>query len=204
MKRILSLSLVCIIMFSALALTSCDDALGMVESFIKDMIQDAEPTNPARTTITKEEWMANWKSTNYTLKLDSDYMKLDVVATENAIKVTQDETTEFCTIIDDVIYSIAKIDGVWLASPYNFEWPKMALIQVVEVVDPDIMFDNLTYDETTKLYGAYDPETASSVSFRFEDGLMVEGIINIPGYIYIHITNVGKTTLELPEFNLAK
>ena len=203
MKKILSLTLVCIMMFSALALTSCDDIMGMVESFIKNQGQITDDSKNVRTTITKEEWMNNWTSKNYTLQLDSDYMKMNVVATENAIKVSQDEISEICAIIDDVIYSIEKIDGVWLASPYNFEWPEMALIQVVEVVDPEIMFENLTYDETTKLYSAYDAETNFSVSFRFEDGLMVEGIINISGYIYIHITNVGKTTLELPEFNLA-
>ena len=203
MKKILSLTLVCIMMFSALALTSCDDIMGMVESFIKNQGQTTDDSKNVRTTITKEEWMNNWASKNYTLQLDSDYMKMNVVATENAIKVSQDEISEICAIIDDVIYSIEKIDGVWLASPYNFEWPEMALIQVVEVVDPEIMFENLTYDETTKLYSAYDAETNFSVSFRFEDGLMVEGIINISGYIYIHITNVGKTTLELPEFNLA-
>ncbi len=203
MKKILSLALVCIMMFSALALTSCDDIMGMVESFIKNQGQITDDSKNVRTTITKEEWMDNWTSKNYTLQLDSDYMKMNVVATENAIKVSQDEISEICAIIDDVIYSIEKIDGVWLASPYNFEWPEMALIQVVEVVDPEIMFENLTYDETTKLYSAYDAETNSSMSFRFEDGLMVDGIINIPGYIYIHITNVGKTTLELPEFNFA-
>ena len=203
MKKILSLALVCIMMFSALALTSCDDIMGMVESFIKNQGQITDDSKNVRTTITKEEWMDNWTSKNYTLQLDSDYMKMNVVATENAIKVSQDDISEICAIIDDVIYSIEKIDGVWLASPYNYEWPEMALVRVVEVVDPETMFENLTYDETTKLYSAYDAEANASISFRFEDGLMVDGIINIPGYIYIHITNVGKTTLELPEFNFA-
>ena len=224
MRKILSLMVVAIMLFSTLVLTSCDTIaklLNREENPPKTTITNNEEKNPPRTTITKDEWLALWHNTsNYTMTLKTELKRPDapsddrependyeptflsqtIMVTENAIKVVENgETGEYAALIDGVTYLVRHSStGEWIyyvSTLYEFPMTLSSLLGGAF----DEMFESFVYDEDNKSYVIEDD--SGKMEFFFENGKLIK--TKAPGDSLI-IENVGTTVIDLPEFKLGE
>ena len=196
MKKILSLTLVCIMMFSALALTSCDDVYKSAESFVKEKLEEWNVVK-ARTTITREEWDAIVNTKNLTLILSSDENSMKYKISEYAIYINYSGQRVYYAKVDNKVLMIIQIEtGTWIGGEFSDEWPT---IELSTLLGDEEMFDSLIYDEARKVYTI--EKDGAHGEFKFENGRLVEAVITSPdSEDKITITKVGTTVVELPVY----
>ena len=83
MKRILSLTLVAVMLLSTLVLTSCD----AITDFFGGLFGGETKEEPARTTITEMEWRNAYKNNNYTLDFEQGGMRAILIVDDTVMKM---------------------------------------------------------------------------------------------------------------------
>ncbi len=208
MKKLLSLTLIVLMLFSTLALTSCEDILGVIEGvFGKTTTTTTKKEEPkVRTTITEEEWNNAWSIKNYELSVNTDEISVYISSTSDFAKVKYG-MSGYAT---EMVYDFK--EGVML---FN------SSVGYLGVKDEDIQngmndisleglgffdrmpFSELTYDEAKKAYVC--EEGITHYEFHFEDGDMVYAKMeptdpNDKGLV--EIKNIGTTVIEVGEYTI--
>lgn len=198
MKRILSLVLVCVMMLSTFALTSCqiyDFALEVVEGVFEGL-----GYTPSRTTITKEEWDANMELKNFTLTMTNGNEKAEIFRINDAIKMID----TYHVTIDGANYIIDK-DGFYY--PTDNGWQEQALLGYLLIGSDESqtkVYECLKYNEERGCYEGIYKESYSDISilFEFKNGKMVYGELSSEN-VKLVVTHIGTTNFDLPAFKLA-
>lgn len=199
MKRILSLALICIMLISVFTLTSCQ-AYKTVDGFVKDKLQDWGIIT--RTTITREEWDANWYSNNFTaIQTCNGEMTGELLKTETSMKGYMGEQLIYFTTIDNTSYIVVEENGVWYAG----EWggTDLAEYTIYEAFDGDYydIYDELEYDNSKQVYTWSDDELKAE--FKFENGVLITAVFeDIETGETLTVSNVGATTIDIPKYTI--
>ena len=199
MKRILSLALVCIMLLSVLTLTSCE-VYRNVEGFVKDKLQDWGVIT--RTTITREEWDANWYSNNFSVVYThKDGFVEEILKTESSMKGYIGEQLIYFTTIDNTSYIVLEENGTWYAA----EWGGRDLAEytLYDALDGECydIYDELEYDNSRQVYTWSDDEV--KLEFKFENGVLITAVFeDVETGEKLTISNVGTTSFEIPEYTI--
>lgn len=211
MKKILSLTLVAIMLLSTLALTSCNEVFekvgGFVGGVVDKIIPDKEPEY--RTTITEFEWHQVAFIDNFTLEAKSDYQNITLVVDGDLLKadVEASEEAEIHMIVDMKNYClITKTGAGWLAYKADVEMGMSVKPTLGEIgYLPEIEFSELEYSEEKGAYIYTDDMEVSE--FYFRDGTLYEA--NIYDYTTeaeitarAQIKNVGSSVVEKVEYTV--
>ena len=199
MKRILSLALICIMLISVLTLTSCQ-VYKTVDGFVKDKLQDWGVIT--RTTITREEWDANWYSNNFSLVYtrNGEFVS-DIIKTKTTMKGYLGEQLIYFTTIDNTSYIVLEENGTWYAA----EWGGRDLAEytLYDALDGDCynIYDELEYDNSRQVYTWSDDELTAE--FKFENGALIIAVFeDVETCEKLTISNVGTTSFEIPEYTI--
>ena len=200
MKRILSLALICIMLISVLTLTSCQ-VYKTVDGFVKDKLQDWGVIT--RTTITREEWDANWYSNNFSLVYTRNgEFESDIIKTETTMKGYMGEQLIYFNTVDGVVYIIIQMeDGNWYAGEWGNE--DLAEYTLYDALDGDCydIYDELKYDNSKQVYTWSDDELTAE--FKFENGALIIAVFeDVETGEKLTISNVGTTSFEIPEYTI--
>ena len=203
MKKFLSLTLVAVMLLSTLMLTSCD-IFNTVSDFVGDLFGGDEEKD-VRTTITEEEWLKAWETTNYTFKLESDGSYMFVETTGEIAKIRTDiEGLYSISAIRDLKTGVMVYESSigWIGCTDDASGDyDMSLAGIGFVIAYE--FSDLTYDESKKAYVV--EEEYSSSEFYFEDGKLVyikEVPTNGETEGLIEVTNIGTTVVNLPTYSI--
>lgn len=202
MKKILSLVLVCVMMISALILTSCQDTYKNVESFVKEQLENFGVI--ARTTITEEEWLNAWNSENFTVSSSNDEMTLGVLRSGNKFKINMFGEIFYIEKVAGKTLAIMKEGDAW----YSMEsagieasfWAESTLDDVVGLNFVE-KFDEFEYDAEKQAYVYSEGQFIAEL--KFENGVLVDGIITSTqddNSAKVVISNVGSTSVDIPEY----
>lgn len=162
------------------------------------------------TTITKDQWVANLNSKNWTYSGDNGNNQIMTMKiTENAMQATITSATEetanyYVTIKDGQCYSVVKLENEYYGMPTvaeeSFINSSLAKIMLEETDAAAIgaYYDRLTYDQTKKAYILNDEEhDIENAEFYFENGILVKVVTDGDA---VMISNIGTTTVTVPEF----
>ena len=204
MKKILSLTLVAIMLLTTLMLTSCD-----LINQAKDYVHGLIGIETTRYTITEEEWnnlpvidnMCLEMTINYSGMYQSAICDITKEAAKVTMKVKQGSTTyEQSRYLDFVAdYSVfEEVPGEWVGT-------KGADFDLIDLstISEEIEYSKLVYNEDTKEYTYYDKEENMDATLRFENGKLVSMIVKTIDLEYdveVKVTNIGTTTVELPSY----
>ncbi len=200
MKKILSLTLVAVMLLSMLMLTSCDP----VES-VTDFFNGIFGEEEARTTISEDEWNKAWDVNNFTFKVEANGLYMHVYAAGDLAKSVQSMGDYTIDVIMDIKNGLMISDSSvgWLAvnvpSDYYPESITLGSIGYLE----NFEFAELTYDESKKAY--VKEEEYASYEFRFEDGKLVYAECRPENYEtegLLTITDIGTTVVEVGEYTI--
>ena len=202
MKKILSLVLVCVMMISALILTSCQDTYKNVESFVKEQLENFGVI--ARTTITEEEWLNAWNSDNFTVSSSNNEMTLGVLRSGNKFKIDMFGEIFYIEKVAGKTLAIMKEGDAW----YSIEsadietsfWAESTLDDVVGLNFVE-KFDEFEYDAEKQAYVYSEGQFVAEL--KFENGVLVDGIISSTqgnNDAKVEISNVGSTSVDIPEY----
>lgn len=203
MKKILSLTLIFIMMISAFAFTSCDNPYGQAQSFLQEQLEDWGII--ARNTITKDEWIKTLDSKNYTVELLLGGQSEKISKTETKYYkeyINTDGISEsiYFEIVNDVGYIIAQQDGKW----YSIEWDDPAYRKLtLEITIANLLnydsYDEFVYDKSKKAY-IFSGEKCNA-ELQFENGVLVYGKLEYLGLnATLIVTDVGTTDIVIPEY----
>ena len=159
------------------------------------------------TTVTKEQWDAAIANHNYTLTAVK-YDEKDIFIDSMTVMVTE---TAFCSISPLVSY-IALQDDIWYL--IDSESDKGYFGTPIEVEYNDYTFGQMLLDETDFALWSYDTEK-KAYSYSYDEGAFYlyfeNGIVTrcesdqIESYgekIITTVSNVGTTTIKVPEFTV--
>ncbi|MBR2381810.1 MAG: hypothetical protein IKA84_04900 [Clostridia bacterium] len=210
MKKLLSLTLVALVLLSSLVSCDMETAKGYLVNFLEQFTTTAETQKEIRTTITEEEWNATFKSTNFTITVTAGDEGGRIAVTDSAIiyEVNTGEISMgiFVDVANECLLSETKAG--WLA--YYMEGLSAELgemggitLEMIGLSPDESSFAELVYNEETKAYTiSYE---GSSGEFFFEDGLLSKGTISVGEGEYAQtyeIANVGTTVIEIPEYTI--
>ena len=187
MKKLLSLTLVVLMLLSTFMLTSCDAALEMLRDYLNAQTTPKE----IRHTITQEEWVAVLNSTNFTLKTNVN----TVMKTDTEIKVFTDDNVAYYILKDGIAYQGLQYHDEWVYTEIKDDGSFSAkLIDILIGWEEWDFFEMFTYNEESQSY-VYE-ENGIKAEFYFENGKLVRGNMGET----IVINNVGLTVVETPKF----
>ena len=206
MKKFLSLTLVAIVLLSTLVFTSCD-----IESILGGGVQiTPNPEKEARAAITEMEWLKAFNINNYSLEIISGNEKYHYDITEKAFFGELFEKKDGSFVSSEKVYlditngyQIEQTENGWVGSKIELTGEEMH--EMIAMFVPKINFADLVYQEATKSY-LYKNEDII-FDFYFENGKIVrmEGMSTLPDDdSQIILSNVGTTTVELPEYSVDK
>ena len=194
MKKILSLSIIFVMIISSFALTSCDEAYKNVLGFVREQLENSGII--VRTTVTEEEWNNAMNSTNFTVIMESEDEYLEIVLEDTKMKVIIQGTTIYFEEIDDNRFMIMQLeDGTWASTENGLLFEFLNLGEIIG----DFHFDEFTYDAEKGAYIASYEEIV--VEFKFENAVLVNGsIVTVNAKQTYRITNGGTTVIDIPEY----
>ena len=206
MKKLLSLTLVAIMLLSTLALTSCNELFSKVGGFVEGIFN---PKPSYRTEITEVEWHKVDLIDNFTLEMTSDHQNITLVANGSMVKADVDygEATQLNLIIDlKNLCFITKTDAGFLGykATTGVGAPQSITLGDIGYL-PEIEFSKLEYVEDK---GAYIyTEDMVVCEFYFRDGALYEAKM----YHYtteaeirerLEVKNVGTSVVENIEYTV--
>ena len=206
MKRILSLTLVAVIVLTTMSLTSCEVVRGFVDGFINEVTKP-QPKPEARATITEEEWLKIYDISNFTLEMNTNPGKYIIEVSEDFLRLERSDGADYhVNMAYDLKngYLLSETAVGWLAYEGLGEAPSEDELKIFEMGFLDkVEFSALTYNEETKIY-TYQSEDAI-YDFRFADGVLCS--IDARGVdpedtTYVKISNVGTTVVEISEYTV--
>ena len=191
MRRILSLTLVAVMLLSTLALTSCDAITGFLSGLFGN-----EPE--VRTTITEAEWQKTFLLENYTIKSTVDY-NLEMLIDGSAMKISMSYSTMSIELLADTEKDLAfyQYDTAWIAT--QTEISGLVGDASLNYWFRDLKYEEFVYEETTK---SYTVKTETKIyDLHFENGVLSNAMImpkSTTNTGCIEIKNIGSTKVELP------
>lgn len=168
----------------------------------------------AVTTVTKEEWLENVNSINYTVNAyfpvwETMLGQVEIQSTETAMKqavsIMGTPDVSYYSVIDGVPYKISKKSNGKYVAILDSYTPKT----LMGITGLKIYFEELVYNEVGRYYVVSKEE--GSAYFYFENAKLYEVIV-IPnssnnqgiGNIVCVISDLGTTEIALPEYTLEK
>lgn len=210
MKKLLSLTLVALVLLTSLVSCDMETAKGYLINFLEQFTTTPETQEEFRTTITEEEWNATFQSANFTITVTARDEGGRIAVTDSAI-IYEVNTGEISMgILVDVANEclLSETKAGWLA--YYMEGLSAELeeiggitLEMIGLSPDEGSFAELVYNEETKAYTM--SEEGSTGEFFFEDGLLAKGTISTGEGDYAQsyeITNVGTTVIEIPEYTI--
>ncbi len=214
MKKLLSLTLVVIILLSMLILTSCDP-IESVNDFFTNIFSEKEPPveneqqedppiqNETRTTITSFEWTKSLYATNYTLTVNVGTGYSDTIIADNTkLKLEQQVYNDVQCVIYDYENAVSYAESSQGFIGYGTNSFPFADISLGGLgFYPYIKFSDLVYEEDTK---SYTYTTSNMIyEFRFEDGNIVYSeALPIEGTGSIIVDKFGTSTVEIGDWEI--
>lgn len=210
MKKLLSLTLVMLMLITSTMLTSCDAILDMI--FPKESIVR---------TVTEEEWYASLEITNFEVIVDINHttwvQKGNLKFTDNGshVKYISDGTEiENMTVCQNgVWYSIEKKGDTYVGvESRDYTYTLGEYLEGVLVIPG---YSEFTFDEARGAYvkGEYSEYGTQEMLMHFENGVLTKFEIlangidpngnEVSGYMTFEIVNVGTTVIDIPEFTVA-
>lgn len=197
MKRILSLTLVAIMMLTTMSLTSCEMLKGFIDGFVGELT--------TRTTITEEEWNKIEDISNFTLEMNTNPGKYIIEVSEDFLRLERSNSAGYyANMAYDLKngYLLSETAVGWLAYEGLGVAPSKDELKIFEMGFLDkVEFSALTYNEETKSY-TYQSEDAI-YEFRFENGALrsidARGV-DPEDTTNVKISNVGTTVVEISEY----
>ena len=208
MKKLLSIMLVVVMLLSTFVLSSCDFLTNIFTSSQDEVgttttEEEAPIIEEPRTTITAEEWENALKCTNFTLNI--------MLNEQASITFMADDTKGYLDFLGAVKSYADTTKGIRLmayantyyATKLEEEDSGLSLSELDMDVLPGVdKFDDFIYNEETKVY-TYEDDSVS-IEAAFLDGKLVY-ITGTAFEVFIvdgtlEVTNIGTTTLELPEY----
>lgn len=199
MKRILSLTLVAIMMLTTMSLTSCEMLKGFIDGFVGEFT--------TRTTITEEEWNKIEDISNFTLEMNTNPGKYIIEVSEDFLRLERSNSAGYyANMAYDLKngYILSETAVGWLAYEGLGQAPSEDELKIFEMGFLDkVEFSALTYNEETKSYTC---QTEDAIyEFRFENGALLS--IDARGVdpedtTYVKVYNVGTTVLEISEYTV--
>lgn len=210
MKRILSLTLVAVMLLSTLVLTSCD----AITDFFGGLFGGETKEEPARTTITEMEWRNAYKNNNYTLDFEQGGMRAILIVDDTVMKMEfVDYEIDGVNLAGMAIYFdyknellLSKNSHGYIAigiSEADFELPfesEQLHLGALKFL-PQVDFSEITYEEQTKSYIAKADGTLADC--YFENGKLVSVTLESTDTtedITASIKNIGSSDIEIPEY----
>ena len=189
MRRILSLTLVAVMLLSTLALTSCD----AVTDFFSGLF-----SREVRTKITETEWQKTFLLENYTITSNVDY-NLEMLIDGSAMDFSMSYPGMSIELLVDTEKNLAfyQYDTTWIAT--QREISTLVGDASLNYWFRDLKYDEFVYEDSTKSYTA---KTENYIcDLHFADGVLSYAMImpkngNSSGCI--EIKNIGSTKVELP------
>ena len=208
MKKILSLTLVAIMLLSTFMLTSCDEEIKMLNDFMNSQTTtESSNTTTApdeiRYTVTKEEWDDILQSKNFTYTQQVGTYKQTVSFSVAGVEVKLDGVIgAYYVTIDGVDYMFT-LDryGEWVKRDSDILISSITLNEVLsrQSIDLTSLFEMAEYNKETKTY--LWREGTTQLEFYFENGKLVYMSGKEADTEMLRIENVGITTVEIPDFN---
>lgn len=218
MKKLLSLSLAAIMLL--VTFSGCD-ALSTLQNLL-------DPTEPARTTVTEEEWLAALDCSNYTVngsasysnangeKLETDTIYAKVTGHSfyrhqtSGIGTNKTEKKDYYIIIDNVNYQLVETESGYVANQVNAGYANEKFGDVFGAsADMHAIFACLTYNAEAKNYtGKYitDGNITYTIVVTFVDGQITSADIQRKSgtlEITYNVYSFGSTVVDLPEYTVA-
>ena len=209
MKRILSLTLVAIMLLSTIMLTSCD-ALNKAKDFAHDLFGIGDDV---RRTINAYEWQHLTISDNYTLNLSYEQNGISAEAvldrTPQAEKLHIKYNTAGTKVEADLYYD-AK-GGYAIEPNGSGGWVGFQSESYGEQLAPflgelkGMRFHELVYDEDlgAYIYNLVEDGNEMNIRYYFEEGILVciEGTAKYEGMnIIFELSNFDGVKVELPQY----
>ena len=210
MKKLLSLTLVALVLLTSLVSCDMETAKGYLINFLEQFTTTSETQKGFRTTITEEEWNAAFNSTNFTVEMVVGESGALIVVAGSAIKYEVNEGEYSMSILVDVENEcmLSETKAGWLA--FYMEGLSAELgesgsitLGMIGISPEEGSFAELIYNEETKSYTR--SEGSVTAEFFFEDGLLAKGTITAGEGVYAQtyqISNVGTTVVEIPEYTI--
>ena len=213
MKKFLSLSLAAIMLLVTFA--GCDALTGMLN-----------PTEPTRTTITEEEWLAALDCCNYTVsgsatyyeggkQLETDTIYAKVTGSSfyryqtSGVGLNKTEKKDYYIIIDNVNYQLVETSSGYVANQVSAGYANEKFGDVFGAnADKLAIFACLTYNPDTKSYtGQYiaDVSITYTITATFADGQIKSADIRrTSGTLEItyNCHSFGTTVVTLPQYTI--
>ena len=207
MRKILSLTLVAVMLLSTLMLTSCSS----ITDFFNGLLGKEEPV---RTTITEMEWRNAYKNKNYTLEFEDGDIKADIVVCKSLVKILFKSYNVAGVSLDDIAV-VFDLENKLILCETSIGWiaqdSEDLSLDLSDIFKnnqfhlgaiqglPDVDFDELVYEEQTKSYIAKDKATLADC--YFENGLLVSVTlesVDTTKNISMKITNIGTSVIDAP------
>ena len=230
MKKLLSLTLVVVMLLSTLMLTSCDEAFKILNDYMNSQTTtdkpnitttpndttssteddvNPEPTpNEDRYTVTDEEWADILQSNNFTYSMRIGTVVQTISKSEAVIEVKANGVVvAYYVTIDgvDYMFTFDDFDG-WKREESDKTLSELETLDKCfydrQNVYLDDFFKIAEYNEETKTYVLMDDP--AKIEFYFENGKLIYGYLKSGDSEIFRIENVGTTTFEVPDFNTEK
>ena len=211
MKKLISFALVVVMLLSTLVLSSCDEALKILNDYL-DSQKNLQ--KEIRNTVTDEEWADIFQSNNFTYIMRSGTHNADGTVTyvETAfscsaagIQIKVDGVAgAYYVNIDgvDTMFTYDRFDG-WKQEISNTKLSEIdtldEMYNKLHGISLSQMFEMVEYNEESKTYVL--EKDGVTVEFYFEDGKLVYYHFKQGDQIACRVENVGTTTFEFPDFN---
>ena len=196
MKKILSLTLVAMMLLSTLMLTSCDAVMELLQQYIPGL------DSGVRYTVTEEEWNAAIKMENYTVTSKNEDGTVDVYKFSKDGYISDTEYGKRTYVFKDGnAYYLNQVGDSWVADSFGIDARTHTPLMLLDGVS----FANLTYNEASKAY-TY-TEDFATLEVYFENGVMVKfAMIMDAGektltFEYV-ISDVGTTVVNIPKYTM--
>ena len=201
MKKLLFLILAAIMLLATLS--GCDIA----KQAFHDYMNSVTSGKTVRTTVTEEEFLAAMASNNFTADITATgddfaeevhYKISDSAFYFKHIGTTADAAEEYETyvvLINDVYCALKKTESGYVA------FPQSSTINAPKLRDllGDIAYNDLVYNEETKIYTYSVEDESGGMEFSFENGILKSVHLkssNATGNVY----DIGTTTVKLPKY----
>ena len=199
MKKILSLTLVAMMLLSTLMLTSCDAVMELLQQYISGLVPEV------RYTVTEEEWNAAVKMENYTVTSKNEDGTVDVYKFSKDGYISDTEYGKRTYVFKDGnAYYLNQVGDSWVADSFGIDARTHTPLMLLD----GLSFSNFTYDEARQAY-VYAVEGEGELVVAFENGDMVKlAMIMALGeksltFEYV-ISDVGTTVVDIPQYTMGE
>ena len=209
MKKILSLTLVAIMLLSTLMLTSCDAAIKLVQLYILSSYDTQ--LFEIRYTVTEEEWNAAINLENYSTEYVTNITGEEVCTfykfTKDGYRLKSDDKEKFYIFQEGTCYLLEKHGEEYVASEAGYAKDHNVLAFWLH----NLSLSDFTYDESSHAYVLTQIGSGYEIKLvvKFEDGVIISMYTTLADETGVMFQNygiysVGKTTIDFPPYTMGE